>query len=141
MKLVIQRVRSASVGKSKISEGLFVLVGFGEGDNEEMVYKMAKKLTNLRILDDGEGKMNLSSLQKKTEILIVSQFTLYGNTFKGNRPSFVGAMEPGRARKLYDMFVEEVRRLGVSVETGTFGKEMLIKAELSGPVTILMDNG
>jgi len=141
MKLVVQRVKSArvSVGEEKVGEvglGLFVLLGVGLGDTQEVAEKLVEKLLKLRIMSDEQGKMNLSIMETTKEILVVSQFTLYANTSKGNRPSFVAAAEPDLARDLYKYFVSSLIEKGVGVATGEFGAYMKIEAELDGPVTI-----
>lgn len=147
MRLVVQRVKSASVQViekggivGKIGNGLLVLVGVGKGDGEEEVQSLALKLSNLRIMSDEGGKMNLSVSQVNGSILVISQFTLYADMSKGNRPSFIKASEPKIAKKIYDSFVNGLKSLGQQVETGEFGKYMEIKAELDGPVTILIDS-
>jgi D-tyrosyl-tRNA(Tyr) deacylase len=146
MRLVIQRVSKAKVVIKDTSEtvgeirrGLFVLIGVGEGDTQEKAEKLAKKLANLRIMSDEKGKMNLSVTDTETELLVVSQFTLLGDTRKGNRPSFVKAGDPGHAERIYDHFVAQLRKLEVKVETGEFGAYMKIDVTLDGPVTILME--
>ena len=143
MKLVIQRVKKASVKVKKDDEvvgrigvGLFILVGFGMEDTKEDVEKMVKKVLNLRVMVDSEGKMNLSIMDTSKEILVVSQFTLYADTEKGNRPSFIKAAEPGLARDLYRLFVMGLTQEGVKVETGKLGEYMEVDVQLDGPVTI-----
>jgi D-tyrosyl-tRNA(Tyr) deacylase len=145
MRLVIQRVNKASVevtetGKiaGRIGKGLFVLLGIGEEDNEEDVEKLVEKLLKLRIMADKNDKMNLSITDVKGEILVVSQFTLYADISKGNRPSFVKAAGHDKARDLYRLFISKLVEKGIKVETGSFGKYMKISAELDGPVTILV---
>jgi len=152
MRLVVQRVIKAKVnvrGKTvgKIDKGLFVLVGVAEGDTEKDAENLAEKLAKLRILADEKGKMNLSIKDLPAgrqavgrKILAVSQFTLYGDTSKGNRPSFIKAAEPGLAEKIYNHFVEKLKELDVKVETGKFGEYMEIEAELDGPVTLLLES-
>ena len=147
MKLVIQRTNKASVknketGKivGSIKKGLFVLVGVGPEDTRERVDLMVQKLLKLRIMADANQKMNLSIKDVNAEVLVVSQFTLFADTAKGNRPSFVKAAKPELAEKLYEYFVEEIEKQGVKVSIGTFGAYMEIKAELDGPVTILINN-
>ena len=144
MRLVIQRVSEASVsidGKviGKISKGLFVLVGVGKEDNEKKAEELAEKLSKLRVMADENGKMNLSVNDVGAKILAVSQFTLYGNTKKGNRPSFVNAAEPEKAEKIYNHFIEKLKEKGIEVETGSFGDYMTIDTKLDGPVTIIME--
>jgi D-tyrosyl-tRNA(Tyr) deacylase len=145
MKLIIQRVKSASVVRhsdkkqfGKIGQGLFVLVGFKKGDDKKTVELLADKLLKLRIMSDDKDKMNLSVVDTKSEILIVSQFTLYADTKGGNRPSFIDAEEPQKARELYEYFIDKLKEMGVGVETGSFGDYMDISVELDGPVTIIL---
>ncbi len=141
MKLVIQRVNKASVRVDKkiigqIDKGLFVLVGVTRGDSEKNAEVLAEKLSKLRIMSDENDKMNLSVIDVNASILAVSQFTLFANTSKGNRPSFIKAAEPKLAKKIYDHFVAKLKDLGIKVETGEFGAYMKIDVELDGPVTI-----
>ena len=117
-----------------------VLVGFGPDDNEEIARKMAEKLVKLRIFGDNEGKMNLSLKDVDGAILSISQFTLYADCKKGNRPSFSGAMEPSKAKELYLYFNEYLRSLGYQVEEGIFGADMKIALVNDGPVTIILDS-
>ena len=145
MRLVIQRVEGASVEVvetkeivGKIGKGLFILVGVGEDDTEKDAEVLAEKLSKMRIMSDSRGKMNMSIKDVQGEVLAVSQFTLYADTSKGNRPSFIKAGEPKLAQRVYDHFVEKLRNLGVKVETGSFGDYMKIRAELDGPVTIII---
>lgn len=145
MRLVVQRVKMAEVflpkdkmTVGKIDKGLFVLVGIGEGDTKEEAERLAKKLSKLRVMVDNKGKMNLSVRDVNAKLLVVSQFTLYADISYGNRPSFVKAAKPHLAEKIYQHFVNELKKLGVQVETGKFGEYMEIKAQLDGPVTILM---
>jgi len=146
MRLVVQRVQRAKVyrvndGKTlgEIGLGLFVLVGFKKGDSEKEVGILADKISKLRVMSDSEDKMNLSVPETKSEILIVSQFTLYADTKGGNRPSFIDAEEPEKAKKLYELFIEKLREKGIKVETGSFGDYMQIEAVLDGPVTITIE--
>lgn len=144
MKLVVQRVNKAEVkvgGKivGQIDKGLFVLVGVREGDSEESAEHLAEKLSKLRIMADKEGKMNLSVSDVGGKILAVSQFTLFANTEKGNRPSFIEAAKPKKAEKIYNHFIEKLMGNGVEVETGEFGAYMDIDTQLDGPVTIIID--
>ena len=143
MKIIVQRVARAKVVKvgsgevvGKIGKGLFVLVGFKKGDTEEMLDILSEKLSKLRVMPDASEKMNLSITDAGGSILIVSQFTLYADTKGGNRPSFIEAEEPGKARILYDLFVAKLRERGIKVETGSFGDYMEIETVLDGPVTI-----
>lgn len=144
MKLVVQRVRRASVTDVKdnlivgeIGKGLFILFGVGKGDTEAAAKLLAQKILKLRIMSDENDKMNLSVVDTKSEILVVSQFTLYADTGGGNRPSFVNSEEPTRAKALYECFVEELKKSGLKIETGSFGEYMEIEVKLDGPVTIL----
>lgn len=145
MKAVVQVVKNAEVkvdgnlvGKS--NEGLFVLLGVGEKDTKYEAEVLAKKVCNLRVLCDENDKMNLSVLDTKGSILVVSNFTLFADNSKGNRPSFINAARPEIAKPLYEYFTECVRRNGVeNVENGQFGADMKISALLDGPVTILLD--
>jgi len=145
MRLVVQRVSSAEVSTNgqtvgKIGKGLFVLAGFKKGDSRNDASFLADKLLKLRIMADEHDKMNLSVADSKAQILVVSQFTLYANTKKGNRPSFVETEEPEKAKKLYDYFVKKLESgLPRSVETGRFGEYMNINVELDGPVTIILE--
>lgn len=144
MRLVIQRVNKAYVLFNekivgKIDLGLFVLVGIGIGDDEKKVEELSEKLSKLRIMADENGKMNLSVKEVSGKILAVSQFTLFADTRKGNRPSFIKAGDPKKAERLYNLFVEKLEEKRIEVKTGRFGKHMKINAELDGPVTILME--
>ncbi len=144
MKLVVQRVKNASVTVEKevissISKGFLVLTGITGPDTKSEADFLAEKLSKLRIMDDGTGKMNLSVKDANGEMLIVSQFTLYGDTNGGNRPSFIKAARPEIAEPLYEYFVEKIKSFGISVATGRFGADMKIDAKLDGPVTILME--
>lgn len=144
MKLVIQRVANASAsvdGKliSSIGEGYLILLGIGKEDDENSVKKMAEKIVKLRIMSDSEKKMNKSIIDVDGEILVVSQFTLLADTSGGNRPSFIKAALPDQAKKLYELFVEELTKLGVKkVETGEFGAYMEVSLVNDGPVTIVL---
>ncbi len=145
MKAVIQRVKSASVTVSgnkisKIGEGFFILLGVVEGDTEAEMRLLAAKTANLRIFCDEEDKMNLSLLQTGGSALVVSQFTLCADTKKGNRPSFINAMSPDTADKLYNQYMQELKALGVAdVQSGEFGADMLCEINNDGPVTIILD--
>lgn len=145
MKLVIQRVKNAQVkvgGRSvgKIGKGLFVLVGVGQEDSEEDALLLSNKLIKMRVMGDNQDKMNLSVKDVKGSILAVSQFTLFADTKKGNRPSFIKAALPEKAKKIYNLFVESLKNLGVKTETGRFGEYMHIDVELDGPITIVLDS-
>jgi D-tyrosyl-tRNA(Tyr) deacylase len=144
MKIVLQRVKEAFVevdGRvvGKIGKGLCLLVGIEKGDQEKEADRLAKKVTELRIFADTEGKMNLSTGDIKGEILAVSQFTLAGSTRKGRRPSFDAAEEPRRADALFRRFVESMRNLGFRVETGVFQAMMNIHLVNDGPVTFILE--
>lgn len=143
MKLVIQRVKLASVlqvktGKTvgKVENGLFVLFGVKKGDTKEKADFLSEKLVKLRVMADEAEKMNLVS----QNFLIVSQFTLYANTSGGNRPSFIEAEDPDKAKELYEYFTQKLKEKGVKVETGSFGDYMEINTILDGPVTIVLEN-
>lgn len=144
MKLVIQRVTKAQVAVDKtvvgkIGAGLFVLVGIKTEDTQKEASFLAEKLVKLRVMSDPSGKMNLSVTDIAGEILVVSQFTLYGDTKGGNRPSFIRAARSEVSAPLYEYFVEQLKSLGLTVATGQFGADMQISAELDGPVTIVME--
>ena len=148
MRLVVQRVNSAKVvvaetGKvvGEIGKGLFVLLGVKDGDSEREAEVLAEKLVKLRVMADDAGKMNLSVKDVAASVLVVSQFTLYADTSKGNRPSFIKVAKPGHAEKLYKHFVDKLKEKGVEVETGSFGDYMQISTELDGPVTIIIESG
>lgn len=145
MKSVVQRVLSASVTVEgqKVSEmgpGLLVLLGVGKGDTEADLEWMVKKVSQLRIFEDEAGKMNKSLLDTHRQLIAVSQFTLYGDARKGNRPSFIDACEPEEAKKLYEQFVERTRALGITVGTGIFAADMKVALVNDGPVTLLLDS-
>ena len=146
MKLIVQRVNKAHVSAKsevvgRIDRGLFVLVGVKEGDSKKDAEILAEKLAKLRVIADDAGKMNLSVKDVAASVLVVSQFTLYADTSKGNRPSFIKAAKPGHAEKLYENFVDKLKEKGVKVETGSFGEYMEIDAKLDGPVTIIIESG
>ncbi|GMR25056.1 MAG: D-aminoacyl-tRNA deacylase [Ignavibacteria bacterium] len=148
MRAVIQRVSSALVNipdenySAKISKGLLVLLGIKSGDNTDDVNFVADKCSRLRIFEDNENKMNISVQDIKGEILIISQFTLYGETAKGNRPSFIEAAKPDEAIPLYEEFIERIiHNLGDDkVKTGIFGAMMNVELINSGPVTIIVES-
>lgn len=144
MKLVIQKVSHASVeteGASiaEIQKGFLVLVGIGKNDTKETIDQYVKKMVNLRIFTDKNGKTNLSLKDVNGEILLVSQFTLYANCKKGNRPSFFDAGEPEKAQQLYEYMVEKVKEFVPVVQTGKFGALMKVSLINEGPFTILLD--
>ena len=144
MKFVAQRVSSALLtvdGKpvSEIGGGLVVYFGVKTGDTQALVEKCAEKIARLTIFEDEDGKMNRSVLDVGGEVLLVSQFTLYGDARKGNRPSFTEAERPERADELYALAAQQLRALGVSVKTGVFGAHMVISQVNDGPVTIVYE--
>ena len=145
MRLVVQRVIEASVTvdgsyTGKIGGGLMILVGFEDEDGEGDIAYAVKKVVNLRIFDDANGVMNLSVTDTEGSILVVSQFTLYAQTRKGNRPSYIKAARPEKAIPLYERFITELEAsLGKKVETGIFGAEMKVSLINDGPVTIWID--
>lgn len=145
MKLVIQRVQHASVTidgeiHGKCEAGFLILVGIKDEDTKEIVTKMAEKVSRLRIFTDENDKMNLSIQAIGGSILSISQFTLYADCHKGNRPSFTGAGKPEIAEPLYLFFNEELRRLGIHTEEGVFGADMKVELLNDGPVTIVLDS-
>ena len=143
MRVLVQRSGNASVSiddkvVGKIPEGLVLLVGFTEGDTQEKIEAMAKKVVQLRIFPDEEGVMNKSILEYGGSILSISQFTLYADTKKGNRPSYIDALKGEMATTLYDSFNEELKKY-VEVETGVFGADMVVSITNIGPTTILLE--
>ena len=146
MRILIQRVKNASVTidgvlKSKIDKGLLALVGFCEEDKEEYLKPMAKKMANLRIFEDADGKMNLSCMDVDGEVLVVSQFTLYADCSHGRRPSFINAMKPDKAEEYYEKFVKCLEEVtSKPVKTGEFGADMKVDLLNDGPVTIMLDS-
>jgi len=144
MRLLIQRVSKASVAVdgqtiSKIGKGLLILLGIGHEDGEEQVKFLAEKTVNLRIFEDEQGKTNLSILDVNGEAIVVSQFTLYADTRKGRRPSFIDAALPEVASTLVDRFIELMREHGVPTQTGQFGAHMEVEIHNDGPVTIWLE--
>ncbi len=147
MRACVQRVASASVAiktennriSGKIDRGFLVLLGVGVGDDEEDVRYLAKKVASLRVFEDAEGRMNLNLAQVGGAALVVSQFTLFGDCIKGNRPGFVDAAPPETANRLYERFVAELRSLGVPTETGVFRADMAVSLVNDGPVTLWID--
>lgn len=145
MKVVLQRVTSASVEVEKkivgkIDNWLLLLVGMSENDDEATIEKMVKKILNLRIFQDENGKMNLSVLDTGGEILSVSQFTLFADCKKWNRPSFIGAGNPEIAKKLWEDFNQKIFEKTGKIQTGIFGADMKVALENDGPVTIILDS-
>ncbi len=144
MKLVIQRVEKASVSVSgklvgKIDKGLLILLGVKAGDIEKSADILAAKIAKLRIMSDKDGKMNLSIKEAGGSLLVVSQFTLYSDTSKGNRPSFIKAADPQIAKSIYERFLTNLESFGIKFETGKFGEYMKIESVLDGPVTIMLE--
>jgi len=145
VKALLQRVTGASVSVGgevvgRIGRGLVVFVGVASGDTEKDAQYLVEKTVNLRIFADEAGKFNLSALDIKGELLLVSQFTLLADTRKGRRPSFVEAAPPAQAEQLFDQFVEQARAAGLRVETGRFQQYMQVEIHNDGPVTILLDS-
>ena len=145
MRAVIQRVTRASVrvdaqAAGEIGVGLLVLLGVNRTDNPESAAYLAEKIVNLRIFSDPAGKMNLSLLDVGGSALVVSQFTLYGDTRGGRRPSYIQAAPPEEANRLYEEFVRSMRALDIKVETGVFQAHMQVELVNDGPVTILLDS-
>lgn len=145
MRIVVQRVLEASVKvdgicTGKIDKGLLLFAGFEDNDNDSDIVYAAKKLVNLRIFDDDNGVMNHSVLEKGGDILLISQFTLFAQTRRGNRPSYIMAAKPEKAIPLYEQFRKELEKtLGKKVETGVFGADMKVSLINDGPVTIWID--
>ena len=145
MKAVIQRVSRASVSIDEktvgaIGEGYMVLLGVAEGDTEEIVKKIVKKMIDLRIFQDENGKTNLSIEDVQGEILVVSQFTLLADCKKGRRPSFIKAGNPKTAEEMYELFIEECKKRISKVEHGSFGSDMKVELVNDGPFTIILDS-
>ncbi len=145
MKMVVQRVKEASCVidnevRSSINQGYMVLLGVSDDDNKEIADKMVKKLINLRIFEDDNGKTNLSIDKIKGEIMIISQFTLYANCKKGNRPSFIEAGSPDMANELYEYVIDKIKSEGIKVASGEFGADMKISLINDGPFTICLDS-
>ena len=145
MKLVVQRVKKSNLKiknklYSSINAGMVILIGISKNDNYEMAKELANKIIKLRIFNDDNGKMNKNIIQIKGEVLVVSQFTLYADTNKGNRPSFINAAKPELAISLYNHFIDELQKLISSkVRTGKFGADMKIELINDGPVTIILE--
>jgi len=144
MKIVIQRVSRASVSVNgiitgSINEGLLLLAGIHRDDDEKVLKWITKKILNLRIFEDEQGKMNKSVKDMKGEILVVSQFTLYGNTKKGNRPSFIDAASPDIAEPVYEQLITNLKKSGLNIQSGEFGAMMDVKLVNSGPVTLIIE--
>jgi D-tyrosyl-tRNA(Tyr) deacylase len=144
MRVVLQRVTQGSVAVddkkvAQIGTGLMILLGIGPTDTNEIASAMAEKVTQLRIFEDAEGKMNLSVKDIQGEAIVVSQFTLYADTHKGRRPSFTDAAKPELAEPLVHYFAEQLRHAGLPTQEGIFGAHMVVNIENDGPVTIVMD--
>jgi D-aminoacyl-tRNA deacylase len=144
MRALLQRVSQARVTVedkvvSSIGKGLVILLGVGHGDGDAQVSFLAEKIANLRVFEDEQGKTNLSVLDVKGEAIVVSQFTLYADTRKGRRPSFIGAALPEVAAPLVDRFVEALRSHGVPTQTGRFGAHMNVEIHNDGPVTVWLE--
>lgn len=145
MRAVFQRVLESSVEVDarvvgRIGHGAMILLGVGEGDTEQDAQYLADKVAGLRVYGDDEGKMNRSVQEVGGEVLVVSQFTLYGDCRKGRRPSFTSAAPPEEARRLYGYFCERLRQMGITVAEGVFQAEMKVSLVNHGPVTILLDS-
>ncbi|OTP28531.1 D-aminoacyl-tRNA deacylase [Enterococcus mundtii] len=145
MRAVIQRVSQAAVSINKrevgrIDHGLLILLGVHETDTQTDVDYLIKKIAQMRIFEDEQGKMNLSIEDVKGALLSISQFTLFADTKKGNRPSFIAAARPETAIPLYEAFNEGLRQRGITVETGEFGADMAVSLVNDGPVTIIIDS-
>lgn len=145
MKLVVQRSKKSKVTVDnkivgKIENGLVVLVGFKNNDTIEEIKKLTKKLVNLRIFDDENHIMNKSILDVNGSILSISQFTLYADCKKGNRPSYINSMKADEAKKLYELFNEEIKKYNINLETGIFQADMLVEISNDGPVTIILED-
>jgi D-tyrosyl-tRNA(Tyr) deacylase len=145
MKALLQRVTRASVSidneeVGRIGQGLVVFLGVADGDTEKDAQYLIQKTVNLRIFADTEGKFNLSALDIKGDLLLISEFTLLADTRKGRRPNFVVAAPPAQAEKLVDYFVEQTRATGLKVATGRFQAYMQVELQNDGPVTILLDS-
>ncbi|MFM7098120.1 D-tyrosyl-tRNA(Tyr) deacylase [bacterium] len=144
MRIVIQRVSMAKVTVEnsilgEIQKGLLILVGITTGDTDEKAAWLAEKAASLRIFPDSNGKMNLDVVEAKGEILVVSQFTLYGDCSKGRRPSFINAARPEIAEPLYEHFIQKLKLLGIRTHTGKFGVDMKVELVNDGPVTLVVD--
>ncbi|MCT6825778.1 D-aminoacyl-tRNA deacylase [Bombilactobacillus mellifer] len=145
MKVVLQRVTQAQLSidqqiHAQIGRGVVLLVGFGQADQPANADYLAAKIVKSRIFEDSQGKTNLALADVQGEILSVSQFTLYANTKKGNRPSFVEALNPEAAQQLYDYFNQRLAASGLKVQTGIFGADMQVQLTNDGPMTIIYEN-
>jgi len=145
MRILLQRVDQASViinnnHFSSIEKGLLVFLGIQTGDGLQDIQYLTRKIVQLRIFNDNKGLMNLSILDKKYSLMLVSQFTLYGNCKKGNRPSFINAEKPKKAKILYQLFIDELKKYNINLATGKFGANMTINLTNNGPVTLWIDS-
>jgi D-aminoacyl-tRNA deacylase len=145
MRAVVQRVSWAKVlidlkKTASINKGFLVLLGVGKDDKEADVDFMAKKIANLRVMSDKEGRMNMSLADASASVLVVSQFTLYGDVKKGNRPSFIKAAFPKKARKFYNLFLKKLESFGLKVKSGVFQAYMQVELCNDGPVTIIIES-
>jgi len=145
MRIVLQRVKKASVEVNnkvigEIQKGFVLLIGITDLDNDEDIHYLIKKIPNLRIFEDDQGKLNLSLLDVKGEILAISQFTLFGNIKKGNRPSFDKSAKFDQALMLYNAFITELKKLPIPIQTGEFGQMMNVSLINEGPVTLIIDS-
>jgi len=145
MRILLQRVSQASViinnnHFSSIDKGLLVFLGIQTGDELQDIQYLTRKIVQLRIFNDNKGLMNLSILDKKYSLMLVSQFTLYGNCKKGNRPSFINAEKPKKAKILYQLFIDELKKYNINLATGKFGANMTINLTNNGPVTLWIDS-
>lgn len=144
MKVVVQKVLNASVVVNKeevgkINSGLLIFVGFTHNDNISNIKYIVNKIVNLRIFEDNNNVMNLSAKELNKELLVVSQFTLYADTSKGNRPSYINSLKHEEASVLYDLFVEELKKSNLKVETGIFRSDMKVGLINDGPTTIIIE--
>ncbi len=144
MRLLVQRVLNSNVkvdGKvvGEINKGYMVLLGVTHDDDKEKADYLVNKLLNLRVFEDENGKMNLNIKQVGGELLIISQFTLYGNTKDGNRPSFIDAAKPDKANELYEYFIEKCKKENIKTEAGIFGADMKVSLVNDGPVTVMLE--
>ncbi len=144
MKVVVQKVLNASVVVNKeevgkINSGLLIFVGFTHNDNISNIKYIVNKIVNLRIFEDNNNVMNLSAKELNKELLVVSQFTLYADTSKGNRPSYINSLKHEEANVLYDLFVEELKKSNLKVETGIFRSDMKVGLINDGPTTIIIE--
>ena len=145
MKLVVQQVNYAKVMienklYSEINQGLLVFIGIHKEDTLEKIQYLIKKILKLRIFTDKNNKMNLSVLELNLSIMLISQFTLYANTKKGNRPSFINTADPNKAEQLYNLFIKELNKCGINLKTGKFGANMQIELINNGPKTFILES-